>query len=145
MLSHCAGVTHLAQSEDGCLNQVVGVRRTLRLGQNVFDANALEHGTHSATGYHTGTLRCGEDDDLGTTEVSGLLVGHCTFDDGNLDQVLLGSFHTFGNGGGNFAGFTKTVADDSFAITDYNDSGECEGTTTLGNFYYTIDSNESIL
>ena len=144
MLSHSACITHFTKSLDGSLYQVVGVRRTLRLSQNVGDTYTFEHGAHSTTGYYSSTFRSGEDKHLSTAEASSLFVRNSTFDDGHLHKVLLGSFNTLSNSGSNFASLTKTVTDNTLTITNYYDSSESESATTLSNLGYTIDSNESI-
>ena len=145
MLSNCSCVTHLTQGQDCSLNQVVRVRRTLRLSQNVSDTNAIQNGTHCTTSYNSGTFRSREDDNLSTAEASALLVRYSTFDNRHLHQVFLGSFYAFGDGGSNFASLTQTVTDNALAVTDNNDCCKSESTTTLGDLNYSIDSNESIL
>ena len=144
MLSHSACITHFTKSLDGSLYQVVGVRRTLRLSQNVGDTYTFEHGAHSTTGYHSRTFRGRKDEHFGTAETCSLFVRYSTLNDGHLDKVLLGSFNTLSNSGSNFASLTKTVTDNTLTITNYYDSSESESATTLSNLRYTIDSNESI-
>lgn len=145
MLSHSACIAHLTQSQNSSLYKVVGVRRTFRLSENVLDTNTFQYGTHSTTGYNSGTFRSGEDEHLSTTEASSLLVGNSTFEYGNLNQIFLSCLYTFSNSGGNFASLTKAITDDTVTITYYYDSSESECTTTLGYFDNTIDSNQSIL
>jgi len=63
----------------------------------------------------------------------------------NLNEVLLSSLYTLGDSCGNFTGLTKTVADNALAVTNNDDSSECECTTTLCNLGYTVDSHEAVL
>ena len=77
--------------------------------------------------------------------MSFLIVRYSTVDHRNFNKVLLSGFNTFGNCSGNFASLTKAIANGSLSITNYYDSSECKGTSTLRNFNYTIDSNQSIL
>ena len=76
--------------------------------------------------------------------MSFLIVGYSTVDHRNFYKVLLSGFNTFGNCSSNFTCLTKAVAYCTFSITYYYDSSKCKGTSTLRNFNYTIDSNQSI-
>lgn len=145
MLSNGACIAHFCKCLNGGLYQVVGVGRALGLSKDILDASSLENGTHCTTSYHTGTLRCREDEDLSTAEAGSLLVGNGTLDNGDLDEVLLCGFSTLGDGSGDFTGLTKTITDRTLTVTNDYDGSEGEGAATLGHFGYTIDSNESIL
>ena len=56
MSRNSASIAHFTESEDGGLHQVVGVRRTLRLSEDVLDSDAIEDGAHSTTGNDSGTF-----------------------------------------------------------------------------------------
>lgn len=144
MLGDSACITHFCKCGDGGLYKVVGVGRTLRLGKDIVNADAFEHGAHSTTGYNSGTFGSGEKQHLCSTIASSLLVGNGALDYGNLNEVFLGSFHAFGNGSGYFTGFTETVTDHSLSVSHYHNGSERKGATTLSYLCHTIDSNESI-
>ena len=70
---------------------------------------------------------------------------HCTVQHGNTHEILLGRLYTLSNSGSNLASLTKTPADDTILVTNYNDGCECESTSTLCNLGYAIDGNELVL
>lgn len=139
------GVTQLRESLESSFHEVVGVGRTLRLGEDVLHTGTLEHGAHGTTGLESGTFGCGFDENLRTAELGNLLVGNGALENGNLDEILLGGLYTLGNGSLNFACLTKSVTDRTVAVTDNHDSCEREGTTTFGNFRYTVESDQTVL
>ena len=143
--SHGVGVTHLGESGDGSLYQVVGVGRALALGQHVLNTGALEHGTHSTTGLNTGTGSSGFHEDLGAAETGHLLVRDGGVDNRNLYEVLLGIFHALGDSCSDFVGLAETVAYDTVLVAYYDDGGKAEVTTTLGDLGHTVDGDESVL
>ncbi len=145
MLSHSACIAHFTQSQDGSLNKVVRVGRSLRLCQDIRYTGTFQDSTHGAACNHSGTFGSGEDQNSGSTKFCSLLMRYSTFQNGDLYQVLLGCFYAFGNGGSYFAGFAETATNDTLTITHYNNGSEREGASTLGNFHYAIDSNQSIL
>ena len=63
---------------------------------------------------------------------------------GTLHQVLLGSFHTFGDCGSYLARFTQAPAYDTGFVAHYDNSREAERTATFGYFRYTVDGNQSV-
>ena len=145
MLSNSTGITHLTQSQDRRLNQVVGIGRSLGLSQNVLDTSTLEYSTHGTTGHNSRTFGSGKNQYISSAKLSSLLVRNRSLDDRNLYQILLGSLYTLGNCSRNFACFTKTAADYPFTVSDNNDGGKGKGATTFGYLNYAIDSNQSIL
>ena len=122
-----------------------GVGRALGLGQTVAYADALKHGTHSTAGNHTGTGGGGHNQHLCTTELSGLLVGYGTLEDGNANQVLLSGFYALGNGCGDFTGLAQAITDDALTVADYYNCSECERAATLGHLGDTVDGYEAVL
>ncbi len=144
VLSYSSGVAHFAQSQYRSLNQVVRIGRSFGLGKHVLYTNTFKHGTHCTTGNNTSTLRSGQDEDICATELGSLAVRNRTLDNGNLDQILLGSFHALGDSSSNLASLSKTATDYAFTVTNYDNSCKSESTATFSYFNYTIDSNESI-
>ena len=145
VLSHSLSVTHIGQSLDCSLNQIVRVGRPLGLSQDVSNAHTLEHGTHGTTGNHTCTFRSWHHKNTSSTELCISLMWDSSLDDWNPNQILLGSLYTLGDGSRNFACFTKTIANNTVTITYNNDGCECKCTTTLSNLSNTINSNQAVL
>lgn len=54
-LCHGMRIAKFGKRAYGRLHEVVGVGRTLALGEDVLDTHALEHGTHGTAGYHSRT------------------------------------------------------------------------------------------
>jgi len=123
----------------------VGVGRTFGLIQDVVNACRLQNGTHSTTGFYSGTVSSGLDLNLRNTELSELLVRDSTLENRHLDEVLLGSLGSFLHSSGNLTCFTQTVTYNSVFISNNYDSCESEGTSTLGNFRYAVDSDQTLL
>lgn len=145
VLGNLCGRTHFAESGDSSLNEVVGVRGTLRLGQHVGDTYALEHGTHSAAGLNTGTFGSGTQEDAAAAELGCLLVRYGTAVNGYADKVLLSGLDTLGDGSLNFVRLAKAPADDAVFIAYHYDGGKAEGTATLGYFGNAVDGYQTVL
>ncbi len=141
VLRYLCGRTHLGQGGYGGLYKVVGVGRTFALCKDVGHAYALEDGTHSATGLYTGTGGGGFEDDARAAEFGFLLVGDGAFVYGYADEVFLGCFYALGDSGLYLVGLTQAPAYDAVFVTDNDDGGEGEGTTTLGYFGDAVDGH----
>ena len=144
LLCDSACITHLAQGQNCCLNQVVGVRRTFGLGQHVLYTHTLKHCTHRATGYDTSTGRGWHNQHFCTAEACCLFVRYSTINHRHFNQILFRSLHAFGDSGGNFTGFSKAVTDDSISVADNDNCGKGKGAATFSYLDYAIDSNQSI-
>ena len=145
VLSDSGWRAHFAEGCDGGLHEVVGVRRSFALGEDVSDAYAFEDGTHSATGFNTGTVACGLEDDARAAELSFLLVGDGAFVDGDADKVLLGSFNAFCDGCSDFVSFAEAPTNDAVFVANDNDSCEGECAATLGHLGDAVDGYETVL
>ena len=143
-LSNGLGVTQLLESLDGSLHQVVGIRRTLGLCQNIGNTNTLKNCTHSATSNHTSTSRCRTEQYMSTAEANLYLVRNSALEDGDAYQILLGSFNALSDGCSYFTSLTETITNDAVFITYHHDSGKCESTTTLGHLRNAVDCDESV-
>ena len=70
---------------------------------------------------------------------------NCAFEHGNLYKILLGCLSTLCNSSGNLTSLTKSISNDTLAITNNNDGSERESTTTFCNLGYTVDCHQAIL
>ncbi len=134
----------MAQRNDCSLNKVMRVRRALRLSKDIFYADTLKNGTHSTTGNKTGTCCSRLEEYLSSSKSSLNFMRNSTLKNRNLYEILLSSLDTFRNGGCNLTSLTKSPADNTIAVTDYNNRSKSKGTTTLGNFSNTVNSNQSV-
>src|SRR5690606_21053153 len=110
-----------------------------RLGQHVVHTRALQHSTHRATGDDTGT-------GAGRTEqhhTGGFLTLHRVrngaCDAGHAEEVLLGLLDALGDRRGHLLGLAVADADLTVAVTDHDQSGEAEATTTLDDLGHAVD------
>ena len=145
VLGNDSGRAHFVEGGDCSLHEVVGVGRALALGKNVGDAHALEHGTHSATGLYTGTVRSGLEDYARAAELGNLLVGDCAFVHRHADKVLLGSLNAFGDSGLNFVGLAKAPAYHAVLVTYNDDGSESECAAALGYLGNAVDGHKAVL
>ena len=90
-------------------------------------------------------MRSGLDINLRTTELSELLVGDSTLEHGNLNEVFLSSLGSFLHSSGNLSCLTQSVSYNTILISNNYDSCESECTSTLGNFGYAVDSDQTLL
>ena len=105
----------------------------------------LKHSTHSTTGFYSGTVRCRLDIYLRATELSELLVRDSTLENRHLNEVLLCSLGSFLHSSSDLTCFTQTVTYNTIFISNNYDSCESESTSTLGNFRYAVDSDQTLL
>ncbi len=122
----------------------MGIGRTFGLGNDIGYTDTLKNGTHGTTGLQTSTSSSGLEKNLCTTELDLNLVGNSSFENRNLHKVLLGSLCSLCNGSSYLSGLTKTIADDTLAITYNNDGSKRESATTLSNFRHTVDGHQTI-
>ena len=81
---------------------------------------------------------------MSATEAYLYLMRNGTLENGDAYQILLSSFYALCDGCSYFTSLTETATDDAITITDYNDSGECKCTTTLGHLRNAVDCDESV-
>ena len=143
-LGNGIGIAQLGEGLEGGLHHAVGVGGAFRLSQHVLHADAFEHCTHSTTGDNTGTGSCGFHENEGAAIFAFLSVRDGTVEHGNLNEVLLGIINALSDGGGDFLGFTEAVAHDAILVAYHHDSGKAECSTTLGNFSYSVNCNQSV-
>ena len=119
----------------------MGIRRTLALGKNILNTDALEDGTHSATSDNTGTRGCGFQKDLRATILTHLLMRNGSLKNRNADEVLLGIINTFLNCSLNFFCLAKAITDHAIFISNNDDGSKSKGATTFSDLSHPIDSD----
>src|SRR6476620_10042549 len=141
---HCCRLFEALQRVNGRVNDVDGVGRTERLGEDVVDAHALQYCTDRATGDNTGTggSRAQHDDACGGLTLNAVRDGAA--DAGNAEEGLLGLFNALRDSGGNFLGLAVADADHAVAVTEDDEGGEAEATTTLDDLGNTVDGYDAL-
>src|SRR6266478_6763317 len=102
----------LLQRLEGGLDHVVRVGRADRLGDNVLDAERLEHRTHRAAGDDAGAGRGGAQRHLAGAEAAlDVVVQRAAVAQRHADQAALGSFGGLADGLRHLTGLAGAVAD----------------------------------
>ena len=110
------------------------VGRTFRLGKHIVDPHRFQYRAHGTTGDHPGTVRCGTDENTGTTVLAFLSVRNGRSQQRNADQVLFGIFNGLDDGFGHLFRFAQAVSYHAFAVAYHHDRRKTECATTLGHF-----------
>src|SRR6478609_3299918 len=141
---HCCRLFEALQRVNGRVNDVDGVGRTERLGEDVVDAHALQYCTDRATGDNTGTggSRAQHDDACGGLTLNAVRDGAA--DAGNAEEGLLGLFNALRDSGRNFLCLAVADADHAVAVTDDDEGGEAEATTTLDDLGNAVDGYDAL-
>ena len=129
----------LAQTVQRCTNEVVRIRRTDRLRQNVFDATSFEHGADSAAGDDARTFPGGAKVNRRCAITTDDFVRKRTVDDGHFRHEAFRALCTLANRFGNFVCFAMGHTNIAFAIADDDDCAKAETTTTLDDFRNAVD------
>lgn len=103
------------------------------------DANAFQDGANRATGDNTGTGSSRTQQDDAGSGLALYAVRNGLAHQGDAEEGLLGLFNTLGNGGRNFLGLAVADANQAVAVTNDDERGEAEATTTLDNLGNTVD------
>src|SRR4051794_23167454 len=126
------------------VHDVDRVRGPEALGEHVVDAGALEHGTHRATGDHTGT---------GTGRLEQHDSGRCLTlhrvrdgagDPRHLVEVLLGLLDALGDRRGHLLGLAVADAHGAVAVTHDHQGGEAEAPPTLDDLGHAVDGHHAL-
>src|SRR3954453_20574330 len=138
------GADEVLQGLHRGVNDVDRVRGPEALGQHVVDPGALEHGTHRATGDDAGT-RAGR---LEQHDPGRRLTLH-RVRDGAGDtrhgvEMLLGLLDALGDRRGHLLGLAVADADLAVGVTDDDEGGEAEATTTLDDLGHAVDGDHAL-
>ena len=127
------------------MNDVDLVGGTERLGQHVVNACALEYCTHGATCDNTGTSGCrAEHHNACSCLTLHAVRDGATLDAGNAEEVLLCFLDTLGDCCGNFLSLTVANADQAVTVTNDDQCGEAEATTTLDDLGNAVDGHNAL-
>ena len=127
------------------MNHVDRSPGTDALGQNVADACQFQNRTDSAAGDNAGTF-CGRFQEHFTCDINAC---DSMWDRGaivyqrNSEQILLGIFTGLLNCIRNFVSLSCAVAYAAFFVTNDNQGGKAETTSTFNNLGYTVDDNNA--
>src|SRR5271170_6510633 len=114
------GAAQFGQRLEGCLDQVVRIRRAQPLGQNVADARELDHRAHTARRDDAGALGCRPQHDASRAETSYDFVRDGAVLNRHADETLLGAIDALANRLGHFVGLAETEADEAVVIAGDN-------------------------
>src|SRR3954447_3413705 len=126
------------------VHDVDRVRGPEALGEHVVDAGALEHGTHRATGDHTGT---------GTGRLEQHDPGRCLTlhrvrdgagDPRHLVEVLLGLLDALGDRRGHLLGLAVADAHGAVAVAHDHQRGEAEAPTALDHLAHAVEGDHAL-
>jgi hypothetical protein len=140
-----ARALQLRQAVHGGADHVVGVLRPGRLGDDVLDAQHLEHGAHRTTGDDPGAFRRGAHDDLaGAVTAFDVVVQRAAFLQRHADQAALGLLGGLADALGHFLGLALAEADAAALVADDHERGEAEALTTLDGLGDPVDRDQTV-
>ena len=108
------------------------------------DAHALQYCTDRTAGDNTGTSgsRTQHNNACGRLTLDAVRDGAA--DAGNAEEGLLGLFNALRDGGGNFLSLAVADADHTVAVTNDDECGEAEATTTLDDLGNAVDGYDAL-
>ena len=138
------GTDERLQGGHGGVHDVDRVVRAERLGQDVVDAGALEHGAHRATGDDAGTGagRLEQHDAGRLLALHGVRDGG--LDRGTLKKFFLASSTPLAMAAGHLLGLAVADADRAVAVADDDQRGEAEAAATLDDLGHPVDLDDAL-
>ena len=119
------------------LDDILGIGGSEGLGQDVLNADALEHGSDRATGDDTGTFGGRLEQHSSGTEDTRDIVGNRSADHRNPNEVLLGDLDALANRHGHFLRLAAAETGAAVPVTDNHEGREREVLTTLDDLGHT--------
>src|SRR5688572_4170316 len=142
-LRHRFGAGLLAQRLERRPHHVVGVGRADRLGDDVGNAEALEHGAHRSAGDDAGARRSGADVDAAGAEMAhAVMMEGAALAKRHAHHRLLGGGGGLGDRLGHLAGLAVAEAGAALAVADDDQSGEAEALAALHGLRDAVDVDE---
>src|ERR1700704_5808293 len=135
----------LLQRLERRLDHVVRVGRADRFGDDVLDAEGLEHGAHRTTGDDAGAGRSGAQGHLAGAEAAlDVVMQRAAVAQRHADQVALGGLRGLADGLGKHAALPGSGADATALFADYDDRGEGEAPAALDHLGHAIDRDQLV-
>jgi hypothetical protein len=135
----------LLQPLNNGLQYIVRVSRALALRKNVSNPGRLDHSTHGGACDNACAFACWSKKDATRSEVPERLMGDCVPHQRNGEKVLLCVLTTLPDGFWNLIGLSKTNANMSISIADYDQSREAKPPTALDDLRHAIDAHDSVV
>src|SRR5882762_2955194 len=130
------------QRRNGGVHDVDRIVRAERLGQDVVDAGALQHGAHRATGDDAGTGAGRLEQYDARRGLTRDRVRDRLLDARHLEEVLLGLLDTLGDRRRHFLGLAVADADRAVTVADDDECGEAEPATALDDLGDAVDGHQ---
>src|SRR5882757_10969428 len=130
------------QRRDGGVHDVDRVVRAERLGQDVVDAGALQHGAHRATGDDAGTGAGRLEQHDAGRGLTRDRVRDRLLDARHLEEVLLGFLDTLGDRRRHLLGLAVADADGAVTVADDHQGREAEPASALDDLGHPVDGHE---
>src|SRR6185437_12369912 len=130
-----AGAVDALQRIESGPHQVVGIGRALRLGDDVVDAERLEHGAHRAAGDDAGTGDGGTQDHLARAVMA---------DDIVMQRPTLAQRHADHLALGLLARLAMAETDPALLVADHHERCEAEAPAALDHLGHAVDVNQAI-
>src|SRR5438876_181343 len=128
---HVLGALQRAQAVDRGVDDVDGVRRAERLGEDVLDAGGLNHGPDRTAGNDAGAWRGGLQHDDGARGLTEDLMRNGREHERDVEHGLARRLGRLGDGGRHLAGLALPDADPPVAVADDDHGAEGEAPAAL--------------
>src|SRR5258707_14982914 len=136
----------LQQRLERRLDHVVRVGRADRLGDDVLDAERLEHGAHRAAGDDAGAGRGGAQRHLAGAEAAfDVMMQRAAVAQRHADQPALGRLGRLADRLRHLARLAGAVADAAALVADDDDPGKGEAPAALHHLRHAIDGDQLVL
>src|SRR5882757_383427 len=126
------------------VHDVDGVVRAKRLGQDVVDPGALQHGAHRAARDNPGTGAGRAQHDHTGRLLALDRVRDGALNAGHLEEALLGLLDTLGDRRGHLLGLAVAHTHGALAVADHDQGGEAEPPTALHDLGDPVDVHHAL-
>src|SRR5713226_3598095 len=136
------GAAQLGESLERRLDQVVRIRGTEPLGQNIADSRKLHHRAHAARRDYAGAFGRRPQHDSTRAETSDHFMRYRPVLDRHAHQAFLGAIDALANRLGHFVGLAEAEADQSIVIARDHQRAEAESASALHNLRDPVDMDD---
>jgi hypothetical protein len=142
---HGARAVLVLERLEGGAHEVVGVRGSQRLGDDVLHAERLEYSAHRAASDDAGALRGRAEDHLaGAVAAVDVVVQGPALAERDADQTALGSLGRLADRLRHLAGLAVAEADAALLVADDDEGGEAEAPAALHHLRDAVDVDELV-